>query len=431
LVAVHAEQTRDATVTTTQARVVPIDSLLARGRVRGTLAMLGPAFIAAIAYVDPGNFSTNVSAGAELGYRLVWVVLLANLMAMPVQFLSAKVGIVTGRSLPELCRTRYRGPVRWLLWVQAELVAMATDLAEFVGAALGLNLLFGVPMLPAGLITAVVALVVLGLQVRGYRPFERAVAGLLLIVMGGFAYELLRIAPSPSAAATGLLPTLPGDGVFLAVGIIGATVMPHVVYLHSALTSRRVHVTNDTERRQALRFGRWDVIIALGLAGVINLIMLMVAAKLFHTDANAGISTLQDAHAGLAHLAGGAAALVFAVALLASGISSSSVGTFAGQVVMAGFVELRIPIIVRRIVTMVPSLAVLAVGLNTTDVLNISQVALSFGIPFALIPLVAITRDRRVMGAFTNPRWFTAIMVGIVTVITTLNVVLLLRQFTG
>jgi manganese transport protein len=425
-----------AAVITTRDRldipVVPISSVLARGRLRGAVTMLGPAFVAAIAYVDPGNFSTNVTAGAEFGYQLVWVLLLANLMAMPVQYLSAKLGIVAGKSLPELSAARYRPAVRWALWLQAEAVAMATDLAEFVGAALGLNLLFGVSMLPAGMITGVVAFIVLGLQVRGHRPFERAIAALLLIVPGGFAYELLRIQPSPTSAVTGLLPTLPsGGGLFVAVGIIGATLMPHVIYAHSGLTSRRIDVRNDSERRQALIFQRWDVIIALGLAGIVNLAMLMVAAKLFHGTGNAGVSTIEGAHAGLSRLAGGAAALVFAVALLASGVSSSSVGTLAGQVVMAGFVRIRIPLAVRRLITMLPSLAVLAVGLNSTDVLNASQVALSFGIPFALLPLIAITRDQRVMGSFANGRWLTAFMVAVALVIISLNGVLLAMQFFG
>ncbi|MGW2651097.1 Nramp family divalent metal transporter [Streptomyces sp. NPDC001393] len=410
---------------------VPIASLVARGPVRGTLAMFGPAFVAAIAYVDPGNFATNMSAGAEFGYRLIWVVVLANLMAMPVQFYSAKVGIVTGKSLPELCASRYRPVVRWVLWAQAELVAMATDLAEFVGAALGLNMLFGVPLLPAGLITGAVALAVLRLQVRGSRPFERAIAALLLIVMGGFGYELLHIGTSPADAASGLVPALPGkDEVFLAVGIVGATVMPHAIYLHSALTSRRTGIRDEDERRRALRFERWDVIVALGLAGIVNLAMLMVAAKVFHATGNA-VSTLEDAHAGLARMAGGTAALVFSMALLVSGISASSVGTLSGQVVMSGFVRLRIPLLLRRIVTMLPSLAVLAIGLDTTVVLNVSQVALSLGIPFALAPLIAVSRDRRVMGPFANTLLPTVVLVGVAVVITVLNAVLLVNQFLG
>ncbi|MBB5159193.1 Nramp family divalent metal transporter [Saccharopolyspora phatthalungensis] len=411
---------------------VPLDKVLARGRMRGTVAMLGPAFIAAIAYVDPGNFSTNLSAGAEFGYALVWVVVLANLMAMPVQFLSAKIGIVTGKTLPEVCRDRYPAPVRWALWLQAEIVAMATDLAEFVGAALGLYLLFGIPMFPAALITAVAAFIVLALQARGFRPFERAIAAMLFFIIGGFIYQLLRIGADAGQALAGLAPSLPGSGsAYLAVGIIGATVMPHVVYLHSALTSRRVGASNDAERRKVLHFERWDVIVALGMAGVINLSMLMVAAKLFHGSGNTTIGGIENAHAGLATLAGGGAALVFAVALLASGISSSSVGTFAGQVVMAGFLNFRIPLVLRRLITMLPALAVIGLGMNATDVLNFSQVVLSFGIPFALVPLVLITRDRATMGAFSNSRRMTALMTLITAVIVGLNAYLLYDQFLG
>ncbi|GAB3677770.1 Nramp family divalent metal transporter [Saccharopolyspora tripterygii] len=417
---------------TTETAPDAVSDVLARGRVRGVVAMLGPAFIAAIAYVDPGNFSTNISAGAEFGYALVWVVVLANLMAMPVQFLSAKIGIVTGKTLPEVCRDRYPAPIRWVLWLQAEIVAMATDVAEFVGAALGLYLLFGVPMLPAALITAVVAFIVLGLQARGYRPFERAIAAMLLLIIGGFTYELLHIGPDAGQAFAGLVPTLPGTGsAYLAVGIIGATVMPHVVYLHSALTSRRVSCSDDADRRRVIRFERWDVIVALGLAGAINLTMLMVAAKLFHGSGNTDVGSIEGAHAGLATLAGGSAALIFAVALLASGISSSSVGTFAGQVVMAGFLNLRIPLVLRRLITMLPAILVIALGMNATDVLNFSQVVLSFGVPFALLPLLLITRDSAIMGSFTNSRRMTALMTVITSVIVSLNGYLLYDQFLG
>ncbi|MEU6262165.1 Nramp family divalent metal transporter [Saccharopolyspora shandongensis] len=408
-----------------------LGQVLGRGRMRGALAMLGPAFIAAIAYVDPGNFSTNIGAGAEFGYALVWVVVLANLMAMPVQFLSAKIGVVTGKTLPAVCRERHSRPVRWGLWLQAEIVAMSTDLAEFVGAALGLYLLFGIPMVPAALITAVVAFALLGLQARGFRPFERAIAGLLLLIIAGFAYQLLRIGVEPAQAMAGLVPSLPTGSAYLAVGIVGATVMPHVVYLHSALTSRRVAVSTDDDRRKVLRFERWDVVVALGLAGLINLSMLVMAAKLFHGSGNTGISSIEDAHAGLATFAGGTAALVFAVALLASGISSSSVGTFAGQVVMAGFINFRIPLLLRRLITMTPALVVIVLGMNPTDVLNFSQVVLSFGIPFALIPLLLVTRDRSVMGDFANPRWLTAVMTAITTLIIGLNAYLLYDQFLG
>ena len=416
---------------TTLGAAVDLRAVLSRGRLSGALALLGPAFVAAIAYVDPGNFSTNLSAGSQFGYRLVWVVVLANLMAMPVQLLSAKVGIVTGRSLPEVCRDRYRAPVRWGLWVQAELVAMATDLAEFVGAALGLHLLFGVPPLPAGIVTAVAAVAILGLQQRGHRGFERAIGFLLLVVLGGFAYQLTH-AGIDRAAVSGLVPGFDSsDEAFLAVAILGATMMPHVVYLHSSLTSRRVRCADDVERRTVLRFERVDVVLALGIAGVVNVTMLLVAARLFHTQGGASVGTLVEAHRGLVTALGGGAGLAFAAALLASGISSSSVGTCAGQVVMEGFVRRGVPLLVRRLVTMTPALVVLAVGVDTTQVLNLSQVVLSFGIPFALVPLVLVTRDRGVMGVFASPRWLTAVMVMITAIVVCLNGFLVWHQVLG
>lgn len=408
-----------------------LSGALTRGRVVGPLALLGPAFVAAIAYVDPGNFSTNISAGAQFGYRLVWVVVLANLMAMPVQFLSAKVGIVTGQSLPEVCRGRFPRPVLWGLWLQAELVAMATDLAEFVGAAIGLHLLFGVPPLPAGIITAVAAIAVLGLQQRGHRGFERAIGFLLLVILSGFAYQLFRSGTEVEAIG-GLVPGFDsGDEAFLAVGILGATMMPHVVYLHSALTSRRVGCADDTERRTLLRFERFDVGVALGLAGLINVSMLLVAAKLFHGTGGNPVGTLVEAHAGLIAVLGGGAGLAFAAALLASGISSSSVGTYAGQVVMNGFINRRMPLLLRRLLTMTPALVVLAIGLDSTKVLNLSQVVLSFGIPFALVPLLLVTRRKDLMGSFASPTWVTAAMVAITTVVVSLNAFLIWHQLVG
>ncbi len=407
----------------------PLERLLARGRVRATLAMLGPAFVASVAYVDPGNFATNVQGGAKFGYLLLWVVLLANLMAMLVQYLSAKLGVVTDRSLPEVCRERMP---RWMsvgLWAQAELMAMATDIAEFLGAAVGLNLLFGVPLLTAGLITGVIAFAILELQVRGYRRFELAIAGLLGLVLAGFLYETLRIGPSVRESLGGLVPGLSGtSSLYLAVGIVGATVMPHAIYLHSALTNGRMPVRNDAERRKVLRFQRLDVIVALGLAGVVNLAMLAVAAKLLHTPGLSNTSSLQSAHHQFGALVGGGAALAFAVALLASGVSSSSVGTYAGQVVMAGFVNVRIPLLVRRAVTMVPALVVLAVGVSPTSALVMSQVVLSFGIPFALVPLVTLTNRRDVMGVHVNRRLTSAAAFGAAGVITLMNVFLLYQQ---
>jgi manganese transport protein len=407
----------------------PLEQLLAKGRLRATLAMLGPAFVASIAYVDPGNFATNLQGGAKYGYLLLWVVLLANLIAMLIQYLSAKLGIVTGHSLPENIRARWPRTVSWGMWIQAEVMAMSTDIAEFLGAALGLNLLFGVPLLPAGLLTGVIAFAILELQTRGFRRFELAITGLLGIILLGFLYEALRIGPSAHESLRGLLPGLDGTGsLYLAVGIIGATVMPHVIYLHSALMQGRMPVQSDHERGRVLRFERLDVIIALGLAGIVNMAMLAVAAKLFHTPALSGLSTIPQAHAEFGRLVGGTAALAFAMALLASGASSSSVGTYAGQVVMAGFVNIRIPLMLRRALTMVPALVVLAVGMNPTDALVLSQVVLSFGIPLALVPLVMLTCRREVMGVHVNRPLITVLAWGCAILITGLNLFLLYQQ---
>jgi manganese transport protein len=407
-----------------------LEQVLAKGRIRATLAMLGPAFVASIAYVDPGNFATNIQGGAQFGYLLLWVVLVANLIAMLIQYLSAKLGIVTDRNLPEVVRERFPRGFSWGMWVQAEIMAMSTDIAEFLGAALGLNLLFGVPLLPAGLITGLIAFAILELQRRGFRRFELAVTGLLGIIFLGFLYETLKIGPSTHGSLRGLLPGLHGtESLYLAVGIIGATVMPHVIYLHSALTNGRMPCRNDQERSRVLRFERLDVIIALGLAGLVNMAMLAVAAKLFHTHALAGLSTIQQAHAQFGHLVGGTAALAFAVALLASGASSASVGTYAGQVVMAGFINIRIPLLLRRAITMIPAIAVLAVGLNPTSALVLSQVVLSFGIPLALVPLVMLTARRDVMGVHVNRRLTTILAWSCAIVISALNVFLLGQQF--
>jgi len=407
-----------------------LDGVFARGRVRAALSFLGPAFVAAVAYVDPGNFATNIQAGAKFGYELMWVVLGANLVAMLVQYLSAKLGVASGRSLPEMCRDRFP---RWGtvgLWVQAEVIAMATDVAEFLGAAIGLNLLFGVPLFIAGLLTGVIAFVILALQQRGFRQFELAIAALLGIVFLGFLYETLKIGPSAHDALNGLIPHLGGgDAAYLAVGIVGATVMPHVIYLHSALTKERVPTRDDGERSRVLRYERLDVIIALSIAGIVNLAMLAVAAKLLHVPGLTGVSTIQAAHHQLGHAVGGGAALAFAVALFASGASSSSVGTYAGQLVMAGFLNVQIHVLIRRVVTMLPALIILAIGVNTTSALVLSQVVLSFGIPFALIPLVVLTSRRDVMGAHVNGitlRWIAFLVAG---AITAMNLFLIVQQF--
>ncbi len=410
----------------------PLQQARARGRIRGVTALLGPAFVASVAYIDPGNFATNFEGGAKFGYTLAWVILLANLMAMLVQYLSAKLGVVTGMNLAELCRAHLGK--RWSrgLWVQAEIVAMATDLAEFVGAAIALNLLFGVPLFVAGLLTAVVAFAVLALEQRGHRNFELAIIGFLFIVLLGFLYDIVKIGPDAHDAASGFIPTLHGtDSILLAVGIIGATVMPHVIYLHSALTQRRIPGRDDRETRQLLRFQRLDVIIAMTVAGMINLSMLFVAAALFNKTGHTGVDSLEAAHAGLGRLVGGGAALAFVFALLASGLSSSSVGTYAGQVVMQGFIHRQIPLYVRRVVTMTPSLVVLGLGLSPTSTLVLSQVALSFGIPFALVPMVLLTRRPDIMGTFVNTKLTTCAASAIAVIIISLNAFLLYETFLG
>jgi manganese transport protein len=410
----------------------PLQALRARGRVRGVVGLLGPAFVAAVAYIDPGNFATNIAGGAKYGYMLLWVIVAANLMAMLVQYLSAKTGIATGKNLPELAREHFPRPVTIGLWLQAEAIAIATDLAEFVGAAIALNLLFGVPPFAAGLLTAVVAFAILELQTRGHRRFELAIAGFLGIVFLGFMYDLLQVGADPGDFAQGLVPSFSGtDSILLAVGILGATVMPHVVYLHSALTSRRVPTEDVAEKRVLLRFERLDVFLAMGLAGIINITMLVVAAELFHGSGRTGVDSIDGAHAGFSALLGGGAALAFAVALLASGLSSSSVGTFAGQVVMQGFINYRIHLFARRAITMAPSLIVLAIGIDPSTTLVISQVVLSFGIPFALVPMVLLTRRRDIMGGLVNRPVTTAIASLVAAMIIGLNAFLLYDTFLG
>ena len=402
-----------------------------RGRVRAALPFLGPAFVAAIAYVDPGNFATNIAGGAEFGYLLLWVILAANLMAMLIQSLSAKVGIATGKNLPELCRERFPRPVSWGLWVQAELIAMATDLAEFIGAAIALNLLFGVPLFVSGLMTGVVAFGILALQQRGYRKFELAIAALLALILLGFLYDTLSVAHDAGGIARGFLPSFAGtDSILLATGILGATVMPHVIYLHSALTQDRIPARDDGERRSLMRFGRVDVLIAMGVAGLINLSMLIVAGSLFHGQAS-GIDSIEGAYNGFETYAGAGAALAFALALLASGFASSSVGTYSGQVVMQGFIARTIPLAVRRLVTMAPALIVLAIGLDPSRALIISQVVLSFGIPFALVPLVLLTAKRDLMGSLVNRRITTITASVVAALISALNLFLLYQTLFG
>jgi manganese transport protein len=409
-----------------------LQHLRSRGRLREFLAVLGPAFVACIAYVDPGNFATNIAGGAKYGYLLLWVLLSANLMAMLIQNLSAKIGLATGRNLPELCRDHFPRAVSWGLWVQAELIAMATDLAEFVGAAIALNLLFGVPLFSAGLITAVAAFGILALQGMGYRRFEAVIAGLLGIIILGFLYDTLSIGFDSGEAAKGFIPGFAGtDSILLATGILGATVMPHVIYLHSALTQNRIPAKDDAERRRLLRFQRIDVSLAMGIAGLVNMSMLVIAASLFHGHGLLGLDSIEDAHKEFGHLVGGGAALAFAGALLASGLASSSVGTYAGQVVMQGFIARTIPLALRRLVTMTPALIILALGLNPSRSLVISQVVLSFGIPFALVPLVLLTRRRDIMGALVNRKVTTIAAAIVAAMIIALNAFLLYDTLLG
>jgi len=410
-----------------------LERIRARRGLRGILPLLGPAFVAAIAYVDPGNFATNIAGGAKYGYLLLWVVLVSNLMAMLIQTLSAKLGLATGRNLPELCRERLPRKASVGLWIQAELIAMATDLAEFVGAAIGLNLLFGVPLFTAGLMTGVVAFGILALQARGYRRFELAIGGLLAIILLGFLYDTLKVGADASGVVHGLfVPGFDGtDSILLAAGILGATVMPHVIYLHSALTQDRIPPRDDEERRQLYRWMRVDVLIAMALAGVVNMLMLIIAASLFHQSGLTGVDSIEGAYSGFETLVGGGAALAFAAALLASGFASSSVGTYAGQVVMQGFIQRTIPLALRRLVTMAPALVVLALGLDPTRSLVLSQVVLSFGIPFALVPLILLTSSREVMGSFVNHRATTIAAWAIAAAIIALNAFLLYQTFAG
>lgn len=409
-----------------------LQRIRSRGGVRGTLPLLGPAFVAAIAYVDPGNFATNIASGSKYGYLLLWVIVAANLMAMLIQGLSAKLGLATGRNLPEMCREEFARPVSWGLWVQAELIAMATDLAEFVGAAIALNLLFDVPLFAAGVITGVVAFAILGLQAKGYRRFEVVVTGLLAVILLGFLYNTLSIGADPGAVAGGLIPSFDGtESILLAVGILGATVMPHVIYLHSALTQDRIPARDEGERRHLLRFMRIDVLIAMGIAGAINMSMLIVAAQLFNGSALSGVDSIEGAYAGFEKLAGNGTAIAFALALLASGFAASSVGTHAGQVVMQGFIARAIPLALRRLVTMTPALIVLAIGLDPSRALVLSQVVLSFGIPFALVPLVIFTSRRRIMGSLVNRRVTTIGASAVAALIIGLNVFLLVDTFAG
>jgi manganese transport protein len=395
---------------------------------RASLAFAGPAVIASIAYMDPGNFATNIQAGARYGYELLWVVLLANLIAMLFQALSAKLGIVTGRNLAEICREQFSRPVVLAMWAVSEIAAMATDLAEFLGGAIGLSLLFHMPLLAGMVVTAIVTYGLLMSEKFGFRPLELIIGSMVCLIGLCYLVEMFVAPVDWSAAAVhAVVPQLAdGAALLLSVGIIGATVMPHAIYLHSGLTQTRMPVRNDAERRRVLRFSNQEVIVALAAAGLINMAMVMTAASAFHAG-HPDVSQIETAYHTLTPLLGAAAAGVFLLSLIASGVSSSTVGTMAGQMIMQGFVGFRIPIWLRRLVTMVPAFVVVALGVNATNALVISQVVLSIALPLPMISLLMFTRRADIMGRFANGRLTqTAAVVG-TAVVLVLNVFLIVQ----
>lgn len=398
-----------------------------------TLPFLGPAFIASVAYVDPGNFATNIQGGAQFGLLLLWVIIFSNLLAMLIQALSAKLGIATGKNLAEQCRENFSRPVVILMWVLMELVAMATDLAEFLGAALGFHLLFGIPMLIAGLLTAVATFLILGLERYGFRPLEAVITSLVGVVATCYLVETFFIRPNwGQVVYHAVVPQFSGsESVLLATGILGATVMPHAIFLHSALTQNRIVVKEPSQLKRLFRFEVLDVVIAMGVASLVNGAMLIMAASTFHAQGLTNVGTIEEAYRTLQPLLGKAAGVVFAVSLLASGLSSSSVGTMAGQVIMQGFLHYHIPPWIRRLATMLPSLIVIAIGLDPTRTLVISQVLLSFGLPFAIIPLVMFTRRKDLMGVLVNGRLATILAGMAAALIILLNIYLLYQTFFG
>jgi manganese transport protein len=394
---------------------------------RRLLPFLGPAFIASVAYVDPGNFATNIQGGAQFGYMLLWVVVASNLMAMLTQALSAKLGIATGKNLAEHCRDQFPRWAVWTMWVVMEAVAMATDLAEFLGAALGLNLLFGMPLLLAGILTGVATFAILALERHGFRALEAVITGMVGIIALCYLVETILGRPDwGKIAYHSVVPMFRGtESVLLATGILGATVMPHVVFLHSALMQGRIVVRDPAQLKRLFRFECVDVTLAMGVAGLVNMAMLIMAAATFFEKGLTTVGTIEEAHKTLAPLLGSASSWVFAVSLLASGLSSATVGTMAGQVVMQGFIHRQIPVWLRRLLTMLPALIVIGIGLDPTRTLVLSQVVLSFGLPFALVPLALFTARSDLMGVLVNRRPTTAIFGLVTLVIIALNIFLL------
>jgi manganese transport protein len=394
------------------------------------LPFLGPAFIAAIAYIDPGNFATNIAAGSKYGYLLLWVILFSNIMALIIQSLSAKLGIATGKNLAEVSREEFPKPVSIGLWIQGELVIMATDLAEFIGAALGIYLLFGIPLLEASLIAAIGSFAILELQRRGFRSLEAGITSMLFIVVLSFIVQMFFAKPDVPALIHGLFtPQFNGiDSVILAAGILGATVMPHAIYLHSALTQNRIVGETDREKKQIFRFEFIDILIAMLVAGFINGAMLIVSSALFHKN-GLFVEDLDVAFHYFGELVNPISAILFGLGLLIAGLSSSSVGTMSGDVIMQGFIHFRIPLYLRRVITMVPPIAIIALGINPTTALVVSQVILSFGIGFALIPLIMFTSSKRIMGSLVNTKWITVVSWIMATLIVTLNIFILIQTF--
>jgi manganese transport protein len=401
-----------------------------RRDLRSLLAFAGPAIVASVAYMDPGNFATNIEGGARYDYDLLWVVLLANVAAMLFQALAAKLGIVTGKNLPELCRQHFPRRIVWFMWVVSEIAAMATDLAEFLGGAIGFSLLFGMPLLGGMIITGIATCAILALELKGFRPVELVIAGFVLIIGFSYLIELAVIPPDWHAAAYHtIVPRLADSGaVALAVAIIGATVMPHAIYLHSGLTQRRIPSQNDEEKKKVLGLSNREILIALGFAGLVNMAMVMMAAAAFH-NGYSDVAGIETAYHTLAPLLGGAAAGLFLISLIASGLSSSVVGTMAGQLIMEGFVRFRISIWLRRLITMIPAFIVVALGVNATQALVISQVILSLALPVPMIALLIITQRKDIMRGFANSRTIATVSYIAAGVILAMNGLLIMQIF--
>ena len=402
-----------------------------KGWLARLLPFMGPAFIASVAYIDPGNFATNIQGGAQFGYTLLWVIVASNLMAMLVQALAAKLGIASGLNLAEHCRNHFSRPIVFIMWGLMEIVAMATDLAEFIGAAVGFNLLFNIPLWLAGILTAITTFLILGLERYGFRPLEAAISALVSVVVVSYLIETILDKPNwGDLLYHSVVPQFSGtESILLATGIVGATVMPHAIYLHSALTQGRIVVREPSQLKRLFRYQMVDVIVAMGLASLVNMAMLIMAASTFFKHGMTGVGTLEVAHHTLEPLLGKASSWIFAISLLASGLSSSAVGTMAGQIMMQGFLQRQIPVWIRRLVTIIPSLVVIFIGLDPTRTLVISQVVLSFGLPFAIVPLIMFTSRKNVMGVLVNHPATTALTCVAAALILALNVFLVYQVF--